>query len=43
LSLGYILKSAGKNEEARSVLQKTVDMGPDNEIGQEAIRMIGQL
>ncbi len=43
LSLGYILKSAGKNEEARSVLQKTVNMGPDNEIGQEAIRMLGQL
>ena len=43
LTLGYVLKSAGKNEEARSVLQKTVDMDPDSEVGQEAIRMLGQL
>ena len=43
LSLGYVLKSVGKNEEARAVLQKTVEMGFDNEIGQEAIRMLGQL
>ena len=43
LSLGYVLKSVGKNEEAQAVLQKTIDMGPDNEIGQEAIRMLGQL
>jgi tetratricopeptide (TPR) repeat protein len=43
LTLGYVLKSAGKNEEARSILQKAVDMGPDNEIGQEAMRMLGQL
>ena len=43
LTLGYVLKSAGKNEEARSVLQKTVDMDPDNEVGQEALIMLGQL
>jgi tetratricopeptide (TPR) repeat protein len=43
LSLGYVLKSAGKNEEARAILQKTVEMDPDNEIGQEAIKMLGQL
>ncbi len=43
LSLGYVLKSAGKNEEARSVLQKTVEMDFDSEVGQEAIRMLGQL
>ncbi|MBW1894834.1 MAG: tetratricopeptide repeat protein [Deltaproteobacteria bacterium] len=42
LSLGYVLKSAGKNEQAISVLQKTVKLGPDNEVGQEAIRMLGQ-
>lgn len=43
LTLGYVLKSLGKNEEARSVLQQTADMGPDNEVGQEAIKMLGQL
>lgn len=43
LSLGYVLKYSGKNEEARSVLQKTVDIDPDSEVGQEAIRMLGQL
>ena len=43
LSLGYVLKSEGKNEEAISVLQKTVDMDPDSEVGQEAERMLWQL
>ena len=43
LSLGYVLKSVGKNEEAISVLQKTVDMDPDSEVGQEAERMLWQL
>ena len=43
LTLGYVLKSTGKNEEARSILQKAVEMGSDNEIGQEALRMLGQL
>ncbi len=42
LSLGYVLKSAGKNEEARSILQKTVELDPGSEVGQEAIRMLGQ-
>ena len=43
LSLGYVLKSAGKNEEAKSVLQITVDMAPDSEVGQEAERMLWRL
>ena len=43
LSLGYVLKSAGKDDESRPVLQKTVDMDPDSDVGQEAIRMLGQL
>jgi tetratricopeptide (TPR) repeat protein len=43
LSLGYVLKSAGKDDESRSALQKTVDMDPDSDVGQEAIRMLGQL
>jgi Flp pilus assembly protein TadD len=43
LSLGYVLSSAGKSEEASAALQITVNMGSDNEIGQEAIRMLGQL
>jgi Flp pilus assembly protein TadD len=42
LTLGYVLKSVGKNEEARAVLQKTADMDPDSEVGQEAIKMLGQ-
>ena len=43
LTLGFVLKSAGKNEEAISVLQKTVDMGPNNDIGLEASKMLGEL
>jgi tetratricopeptide (TPR) repeat protein len=43
LSLGYVLKSVGKIEEARAALQKTMEMGSDNEVGQEAARMLGQL
>jgi tetratricopeptide (TPR) repeat protein len=43
LSLGYVLMSVGKKEEATSILQKTVEMAPDNEIGQEAMRMLSQL
>ena len=43
LTLGYVLMSAGQNEKARPVLQKTVDMDPNSEVGQEAIRMLGQL
>jgi tetratricopeptide (TPR) repeat protein len=43
LSLGYILMSIGKNEEATAILQKTVEMAPDNEIGQEAMRLLSQL
>ncbi len=42
LSLGYVLKSVGKNEEAISILQKTVELDPGSEVGQEAIRMLGQ-
>lgn len=43
LTLGYVLKSSGKNEQAKVVLQKTVEMGFNNEIGQEAIKMLGEL
>ena len=43
LTLGFVLKSAGKNDEAISVLQKTVDMGPNNDIGLEASKMLGEL
>jgi Flp pilus assembly protein TadD len=43
LSLGFVLKSVGEKEKARAVLQNAVDMGPDNEVGQEAMRMLGQL
>jgi tetratricopeptide (TPR) repeat protein len=43
LSLGYVLMSVGKSDQARPVLQKVLDMDPDNEIGQEAIKMLGQL
>jgi Flp pilus assembly protein TadD len=43
LSLGFVLASAGRNEEARPVLKKTVELDPDSEIGQEADRMLGLL
>jgi tetratricopeptide (TPR) repeat protein len=43
LSLGFVLKSIGENEKARPVLQNALDMGPDNEVGQEALRLLEQL
>jgi tetratricopeptide (TPR) repeat protein len=43
LSLGYVLMSSGKNEEARQALQKTINLAPDSGVGQEASRMMGLL
>lgn len=36
LTLGFILKSAGKEEEARSVLEKTIELDPQSPIADEA-------
>jgi Flp pilus assembly protein TadD len=43
LSLGYVLMSSGKNEEAKTVLKKTSELDPNSEVGQEAVRMLGMI
>ncbi len=41
LSLGFVLMSADKNEEAKLVLKEAAELEPGSEIGQEATRMLG--
>jgi tetratricopeptide (TPR) repeat protein len=43
LSLGFVLINSGRNVEAKIALKKTVDLGPDTVVGQEAKRMLGIL
>jgi tetratricopeptide (TPR) repeat protein len=43
ISLGFVLSSSGRIEEAKSALGKAVEINPDNEIGQESKRMIDSL
>ena len=43
LSLGYVLMSSGKNQEARQALEKAAELNPETDVGQEASRMIGLL
>lgn len=40
LTLGFVQSNAQRTDEARASLQKAIDLGPDNEIGQEARRML---
>jgi tetratricopeptide (TPR) repeat protein len=43
LSLGYVLLSSGRNEEAKPALEKAVELAPESDVGREAQRMIGLL
>jgi len=43
LSLGFVLISAGQTEEARGVLEKTIEMDPASGMGEEARKFIGFL
>jgi Flp pilus assembly protein TadD len=43
ISLGFVLASSGRTEEAKSALGKAVEINPDNEIGQESKRMIDRI
>jgi len=43
LSLGFVLTSKGKKEEAKTVLKKAIEMDPNSEMGQEAKRMLALL
>ncbi|MBI4682181.1 MAG: tetratricopeptide repeat protein [Nitrospirae bacterium] len=41
LSLGFVNMSAGNNAEAKTALKKAVELNPQTDIGQEAMRMLG--
>lgn len=43
ISLGFVLSSSGRIEEAKSALSKAVEINPDNEIGIESKRMLDNL
>lgn len=40
LSLGFILKAAGNDGEAKNALQKAAEINPQNDVGQEAVKML---
>jgi tetratricopeptide (TPR) repeat protein len=41
LSLGFVQISAGNKEEARSALTEAVELNPQSDVGQEAVRILG--
>ena len=41
LSLGFVHMSTGNNKEAKEALNKAVELNPQTDVGQEAMRMIG--
>jgi tetratricopeptide (TPR) repeat protein len=43
LSLGFVLTSKGKNEEAKPALQKAIELDPNTDMGQEAKRILALL
>ncbi len=43
LSLGFVLASSNRSEEAKPALQKAVDLDPQSTMGQEAQRILGLL
>ena len=43
ISLGFVLSSSGRIEEAKSALSKAIEMNPDSEVGQESKRMLDSL
>ncbi len=40
LSLGFVHMSTGNNKEAKEALKKAVELNPQTDVGQEAMRMI---
>ena len=42
LTLGFVNKGLGNVDEARTALTKAIKMGPDNEIGRSAAKMLAQ-
>jgi tetratricopeptide (TPR) repeat protein len=43
LSYGFVLLSTGKTAEAKTALDKVMELNPENDIGKEAQRMLGKL
>jgi tetratricopeptide (TPR) repeat protein len=43
LTLGFVSGQVGQDEQARSALQKAVEMGPDNDVGRAAAGMLESL
>jgi tetratricopeptide (TPR) repeat protein len=43
LSYGFVLLTAGRTAEAKTALNKAVELNPANDVGQEAQRMLGKL
>ena len=43
LSLGFVLGSTGNIEDAKSALKKAADLNPNNDVGQEAMRILKQI
>lgn len=43
LSYGFVLTSTGQTAEAKTAFGKVIELGPDNDIGKEAQRMLGTL
>ena len=43
LSLGFVLGSTGNIEDAKSSLKKAADLNPNNDVGQEAMRILKQI
>ncbi len=39
LSLGFVLMSSGRNQEAKAALEKTAELDPNSTVGKEAKRM----
>jgi len=43
LTLGFVQLSAGHSEEARAALERARDLDPQSDVGEEAVRLLGQL
>ena len=43
LSYGFVLLSTGQTAEAQTVLGKVIELNPNNDVGQEAQRMLGYI
>jgi tetratricopeptide (TPR) repeat protein len=43
LTLGFVHSQLGNSEEARTALNRAIELGPDNEVGDSAARMLSEL